>query len=310
MPLDAHAQAVLAAFADLPPLDPATLTIEHYRAFLAAGQRPVEPEPLAAVNELIAHGATGPIAARAYHPGGDGPLPVVAFFHGGGFVSLGLDSHDALCRRLARLSGALVVSFDYRLAPEAPFPAAAHDAVAAVRWLFAHAAALGGDPVRIAVAGDSAGGNLAAVAAQQLKGDSAAPCHQLLFYPVIDGAAEAASYREQDNVGFLPAALMRWFWQLYLSGADAHDALASPIHSAKLAGLAPATVFTAECDPLRDEGEAYARALAAAGNEVELKRWDGQFHGFASLLNVLPAADAALLEGAAALRRAFAAVPA
>jgi acetyl esterase len=132
----------------------------------------------------------------------------------------------------------------------------------------------------------------------------------LLFYPVIDGAAEAASYREQDNVGFLPAVLMRWFWQLYLAGADAHDALASPIRSTNLHGLAPATVFTAECDPLRDEAEAYARALAAAGNEVTLKRWDGQFHGFASLLGVLPSADAAVAEGAAALRRAFAAVPA
>ncbi|MCW3479696.1 alpha/beta hydrolase [Neisseriaceae bacterium JH1-16] len=310
MPLDAHAQAVLAAFADLPPLDPATLTIEHYRAFLAVGMVPGEPEPLAQVSDLVAQGAAGAIAARAYHPGGNGPLPVVAFFHGGGFVSLGLDSHDALCRRLALLSGALVVSFDYRLAPEAPFPAAAHDAVAAVRWLHAHAAALGGDPGRIAVAGDSAGGNLAAVAAQQLRGDAAEPCHQLLLYPAVDGAADTASYHEHVNVGFLPAALMRWFWQLYLGDADAHDPLASPLRSAKLAGLAPATVFTAECDPLRDEGEAYARALAATGNAVELKRWDGQFHGFASLLGVLPAADAAVAEGAAALRRAFAAVPA
>jgi len=310
MPLDAHAQAVLAAFADLPPLDPATLTIEHYRAFLAAGMVPGEPEPLAAVTDLVAQGAAGPLAARAYHPGGNAPLPVVAFFHGGGFVSLGLDSHDALCRRLARLSGALVVSFDYRLAPEAPFPAAAHDAIAAVRWLHAHVATLGGDPTRIAVVGDSAGGNLAAVAAQQLRGDAAEPCHQLLLYPAVDGAADTASYREHVNVGFLPAALMRWFWQLYLGGGNAHDALASPLRSANLTGLAPATVFTAECDPLRDEGEAYARALAAAGNAVELKRWDGQFHGFASLLNVLPAADAAVAEGAAALRRAFAAVPA
>ncbi|MDN0074508.1 alpha/beta hydrolase [Crenobacter sp. SG2303] len=310
MPLDAHAQAVLAAFADLPPLDVSTVTIDHYRAFLAAGMAPAEPEALTAVSDVVAAGAAGPIAARVYHPDGDGPLPVVAFFHGGGFVSLGLDSHDALCRRLARLSGALVVSFDYRLAPEHPFPAAAHDAVAALRWLRTHAAELGGDAARIAVAGDSAGGNLAAVASQQLRGDAAEPCHQLLFYPVIDGAAEAASYREHVSVGFLPAELMRWFWQQYLAGADAHHALASPIRSANLAGLAPATVFTAECDPLRDEGEAYARALAAAGNTVELKRWDGQFHGFASLLGVLPAADAAVAEGAAALRRAFATVAA
>jgi acetyl esterase len=232
---------------------------------------------------------------------------VVAFFHGGGFVSLGLDSHDALCRRLAKLSGALVVAFDYRLAP---FPAPVHDAITALRWLHQNAAVLGGDAQRLAVAGDSAGGNLAAVACQQLRNEPACPRHQLLFYPVLDGAADSASYREFAEGYFLTAELMRWFWQHYLAGADPLHVCASPARQPNLAGIAPSTIFTAECDPLRDEAETYAQALAAAGCEVTLQRWDGQFHGFASLLGLLPAADAALEQGAAALRQALAPIAA
>jgi acetyl esterase len=291
MPLDSYAQGMLAAFNSLPQPDVATLTVADYRAGLASQVLTITPDPLPSVQDLTAQGSDGPIAARAYHPGGTDPLPVVAFFHGGGFVSLGLDSHDALCRRLAKLSGALVVAFDYRLAPEHPFPAPVHDAIAALRWLHQDAAALGGDAQRLAVAGDSAGGNLAAVACQQLRNEPACPRHQLLFYPVLDGAADSASYREFADGYFLTAELMRWFWQHYL------------------AGIAPSTIFTAECDPLRDEAETYAQALAAAGCEVTLQRWD-QFHGFASLLGLLPAADAALEQGAAALRQALAPIAA
>jgi acetyl esterase len=305
MPLDSAAQQLLAALSSLSQPDPATLTVAAYRAQLASQTLPIQPDPLPSVRDLSAQGAAGAIAARAYHPGGDGPLPVVAFFHGGGFVSLGLDSHDALCRRLAKLSGALVVAFDYRLAPEHPFPAPLEDAIAALRWLHRHAAELGGDADRLAVAGDSAGGNLAAAASLRLRGEAPCPRHQLLFYPVIDAAADSASYREFADGYFLTAGLMHWFWRHYLAGATPRQPDASPLHHPDLAGTPDTTIFTAECDPLRDEGEAYAHALSAAGVRVMLKRWNGQFHGFASLLGLLPAADAALEEGAAALRNSL-----
>jgi acetyl esterase len=199
-----------------------------------------------------------------------------------------------------------VLSVDYRLAPEAPFPAAAHDACDAVRWAAASARDLGARDGALAVAGDSAGGNLAAVAVQQLRGSGIAFAHQLLLYPVVDCASEHPSYESLGNGYFLTAAMMRWFGRHYFAGdADRASPLASPLAAPDLTGLPPATIVSAEYDPLRDEAEAYAARLAQAGTPATLVRWPGQMHGFASMLGALDAADRALSFAARALRRAF-----
>ena len=302
MPLDPQAQALADALAHAPLPDPATLTIAGYRAFLTAFP-PLPGEPLASVQDRTLPGPDGAVKIRIYHPQPGECLPLTVFFHGGGFVSCGLDSHDNLCRRLANQASTVVVSVDYRLAPEHRFPAAADDACAALRWLAAHAGEIGADAARIAVAGDSAGGNLAAVVAQQMP---ALLRHQLLFYPVTDSACDTASFGEFASGAMLRADLMRWFWMQYLARAeDGRDPRASPLRAQRLQGLPPATIITAECDPLRDEGEAYASVLSNAGVAVTLRRWAGQFHGFASLLGPLDAAGQALAFAAESLRKAF-----
>ncbi len=228
------------------------------------------------------------------------------FFHGGGFVACGLDTHANLCRTLAQRAQTVVLSVDYRLAPEARFPAAAHDACDAVLWAAANAADLRVRPGALAVAGDSAGGNLAAVAAQQLRHDGVPIAHQLLLYPVVDCASEHPSYESMGSGYFLSAEMMRWFKDQYFSeGANRADPLASPLAADDLTGVASATVISAEYDPLRDEAEHYAARLAQAGVLTTLLRWPGQMHGFASLLGVLDAADHALTIAARALRHAL-----
>jgi acetyl esterase len=288
----------------MPKPDFGTLTVAHYRAGLAAFP-PLPPleDALATVEDGALEGAAGPLAMRLYRPLGDGPHPLTVFFHGGGFVSCGLDTHDNICRRLAAQAGTMVVSVDYRLAPEHPFPAAADDAVAALRWLHAHAASLGADPARIALAGDSAGANLAAGAALEA---GVALRHQLLLYPVIDAACASASYTALADAPMLSADMMRWFWRQYLPNAQAaSDPRAALLRHGALQSAPPTTVVTAECDPLRDEGEAYALALAQAGVPVTLRRWPAVFHGFASLLGPLDAARAAVDHAACQLRQAF-----
>lgn len=309
MRFDPEAQPIVDALAQMPTPDFTTLNAQDYRASMAQFPPPQAlDDVLAEVADGSLPGPAGPLCFRSYRPEGACPFPVTLFFHGGGFIGLGLDSHDNLCRRLAARAGTLVVSVAYRLAPEHPYPAAVDDALAATCWVHANAAALGGDPTRLAVAGDSAGGTLAAVVAQQSRALDIAICHQLLLYPATDSRCDTASYRELANAPMLPPDLMRWFWRQYL-GADpaaGDDARASPLRQTDLRGLAPATVITAEFDPLRDEGEAYARALQAAGVPVSLTRWAGQFHGFASLLVPLGAAREALEVCAAGLRQAFA----
>ncbi|MFJ4293762.1 alpha/beta hydrolase [Cupriavidus sp. NPDC089707] len=309
MPLDPQARAMLDAMAAMPSPDFSTLRAADYRAALAAMPGFAPGDAIAAQRDLTLDGAAGPLRARLYRPDDSAALPLVIYFHGGGFVLCGLDSHDNICRSLARRSGALVLSVDYRLAPEARFPAAADDAVAAVRWAAAHAAQLGADPARIAVAGDSAGGNLAAVACQQLRGSGIALCHQLLLYPYLDctdGAAASASYRDCAAGYFLSAAELDWYRAQYLANpADAADVRASPLQQRDLHGLPPATLITAEFDPLRDQGEAYGEALQRAGNSATVRRWPGQFHGFISMQGVIDAASDALDAAAAALRQAW-----
>ena len=230
------------------------------------------------------------------------------YFHGGGWVIGSLETHDGTCRELAAGAGCVVVSVDYRLAPEHRYPAAAEDCYAATRWCAEHAAELAIDARRIAVGGDSAGGNLAAVVAQMAR-DRGGPglVLQLLVYPVTDHDFGTASYRDNAAGYLLTAADMRWFWGHYLGDDTARGAepYASPLRAASLAGLPPALVITAELDPLRDEGEAYARALEAAGVAAKLHRYDGMIHGFFGMSAIMDQAVAAVREATGTLRFAF-----
>jgi len=287
-------------------------------------------EEVAEVRELDVPGAAGPIRVRVFRPldtadgasaaarGGRGRadeppargadrLPLVAYLHGGGWAVGTLDAFDPLCRALANASGALVASIDYRLAPEHPFPAAPDDARAAVRWLAAHAGDLGADPARLAIAGDSAGANLATVTARRLRDDGGPALRfQALIYPVCDSALNTPSYRDFGSGFGLSAASMKRYWELYLDGADGRHPDASPLQAGDLAGLPPAFVLTAGYDVLRDEGEAYANALRDAGAAVTLRRYDGAVHGFFRWLAKAAIARRAVAEAGTALRAGLA----
>ncbi|NEA22839.1 alpha/beta hydrolase [Actinomadura bangladeshensis] len=309
MPLDPRAAGIAAAMtAGFPKVGTEVTDAVHARRILAAAPRPdLEPIRVAATEDLVLPGPHR-LPVRIYWPHAPAPAPVVVFFHGGGFTLCGLDTHDRPCRALAADTGAIVVSVDYRLAPEHRFPAAADDARTAVAWAHAHSAAFGGDPERLAVAGDSAGGALAAVACLDAR-DAAGPpiAFQLLIYPVTDAAQDTASYREHAEGGFLTAAAMRWYWKQYLPDlSHGLDHRASPLRAADLSRLPPACVITADCDPLRDEGEAYAARLSEAGVPVRAHRFPGTFHGFYGLDHALPAAADARELAASALRNALA----
>ncbi|PJN29611.1 alpha/beta hydrolase [Kitasatospora sp. CB02891] len=291
MPLHPQAEAVRAqrAAAGTPPLY--TRTLAEARAADLADIRAAagNPEPVGSVEELTVPGPGGPLPLRVYRPERDGRLPVLLYLFGGGWTLGSPDTGDAICRRLTNAVGCVTVSVGYRLAPEHPFPAAVHDVIAGAEWIAANAAELGVDPERIAVGGDSAGGNLAAaltLAARERGGPALR--HQLLVYPNTDHAADTPSVREHDDPLLFNRRSVAWYWGHYLADpADGADPLASPLRAPSLAGLPPATVITAEYDPLRDEGEAYARALRAAGVPVELRRYDGMPHGFFAMAGVL-----------------------
>ena len=257
-------------------------------------------EEVAEVRDVVA----GDLRIRTYRPHENGG-GVVAYTHGGGWMMGTLDSYDSALRALAGAAGAVVASIDYRMAPEHRFPAAVDDALAGVRWLAAHAGELGGDGSRLAVAGDSAGGNLAAVAALRLRGELPLRL-QALIYPITDSGLDTPSYREFASGHGLSAASMRRFWDLYLDGADGRHPDVSPLQAPDLRGGAPAYVLTAEEDVLRDEGEAYAARLREAGVPAELVRWPGTIHGFFRWLAVAGAAREAIGAVGAALRRALA----
>jgi len=268
---------------------------------------PPAPE-IGAVKDLTADGPAGTIPVRLYRPKGvptSTMLPALVFFHGGGWVIGDIETHDVLCRQLTAGAGISVVNVDYRLAPEHKFPAAIDDAWAATRWVAAHAAALGIDAGRLAVGGDSAGGNLAAVVAL-LARDHGAPslALQVLVYPVTDVGAESQSYADFAEGFMLTRDSMRWFIAHYLTGKpDAVDWRLSPLRAPSLARVAPALVVMAGFDPLRDEGDAYARKLREAGVRVDTICYGGMIHGFVPMGRLIETGNRAVAHIAATLRQ-------
>ena len=320
MALDPQAKALLDTMPPMP--DFSTLDLALIRAGMAAGVLgPAEPEAVAKVENRTIPGPAGEIPVRVYtpqvsrsepkasevHEAGSGPHPGLVYFHGGGFVLCNLDTHDGICRGLANAAGCIVVSIDYRLAPEHPYPAAPEDCYAATQWVAKNGSELGIDVSRLAIGGDSAGGNLTAVTAL-LARDRGGPAlrFQLMIYPVTDCAFDTASYRENGEGYFLTQGMMRWFWEKYLADPkQGGEGYASPLRAADLANLPPGLCITAEYDPLRDEGEAYAARLREAGIDVRSSRYPGMFHGFFGMTEQLDKAREALAEASAALRAAL-----
>ncbi|MGQ0698121.1 MAG: alpha/beta hydrolase [Panacagrimonas sp.] len=269
---------------------------------------PPSAAKLASVADRKIPGPAGEIGVRVYTPEGAGPFPVLSFFHGGGFVLGDLESHDAVCREIAGGANCVVVAVDYRLAPEHKFPAAPDDCVAAVKWVASNAAAIKGDASRLAVAGDSAGGNLAAVVAQRLRDENGAKlCAQLLIYPATQWGGKPTKSMVDNAEGYLLTRKdMEWFGNHYLAmPADAKLPSASPALAKSLAGLPPALVLTAEFDPLRDEGEDYGKALQAAGVPTTVSRYDGAIHAFYSFFGIMEPGRKAMDESIRWLREQF-----
>lgn len=319
-PLSGHLHPEVAAYLEqqaalgLPTIDslPLAQTRAGFARVLAQCGGP--RQPVARIEDLTlpgprVGGAAGPdLAARLYHPQPDRQLGVLVYFHGGGWVIGDLDTHDALCRDLAVHGECAVLAVDYRLAPEHPFPAAVDDARAALHWCAAHGGALHLDPTRVAVGGDSAGGNLAAVLALDSRDGGLALAFQLLIYPAIDlGSLDTESYRQCASGFGLTRADVAWFLEQYFGADDAsrHDWRASPLRAPDLRDLPPALVMTAEFDVLRSEGEDYAVALEAAGNAVTLRRYDGATHGFMSMAGLFELGRQGRRDAAAALKAAL-----
>ena len=318
MPLDPQIQAERDrrerdAVAPLYTMSLAEARAADLAAIRAAGG---EPEPVREISELTIPGPGGKLTVRLYRPIGDGwlptPLPLLLYCFGGGWVLGSIDTADGVARALANAAGVLVAVPGYRLAPEHPFPAAIEDCHAALRWLARNAERIGADPARFAVGGDSAGGNLAAALALRLRdggadrddgGGGPVLAAQLLVYPNTDQSADDASMRAGDDPYLFNRHSVAWYRGHYLRSArDAADPLASPLRAATLKGLPPALVITAEYDPLRDQGEAYASRLAEDEVPVTLSRYDGMAHGFFTSLGTLDAARAALAQAASWLR--------
>lgn len=291
----------------LPPLETLPVDAAREQYVETANKLDADPEPMAEVAErTIEDPETGrSIGVRIYRPDGlpDTPAPALVYYHGGGWVIGTLETHDRICRTLAAGAGCTVLSVDYALAPEHKFPAAVEDAQAAFRWTVGAAEDLRIDPGRIAVGGDSAGGNLAAVVCQ-LERDAGrpGPCFQLLIYPATDAAGDYPSRQANGDGYLLTVPLMDWFRDHYLDGADPADPRFSPLRAASLSDLPPALVVTAGFDPLLDEGRAYAEALSAAGVAAELRNYPGMIHGFINLAGGVDVARQAVDEMAAALK--------
>ena len=310
MPLDPQAQRVIDGMAalNLKPVEESTPA--EARESIRTRTAALGPFPdVAAVVDHRVPVSGGQIIVRAYSPGGPGPHPALVYYHGGGWVIGDLYSHDGLCRSITNAARCAVLSVDYRLAPESKYPVAVEDSYAALLWIVANAERLGIDRRRIAVGGDSAGGNLAtvmALVARDRKGPRLAL--QVLIYPVTDHDLDTRSYLENATGYVLTREGMRWFWNHYLAReAQGREPYASPLRASSLAGLPPALIITAEYDPLCDEGETYAARLRDAGVPVTLTRYPGMFHGFVRMTNILDKARTALDEIASSVQKAFAA---
>jgi acetyl esterase len=304
MPVDPQIQALLDMGTGVPATN--TLSVAAARTQYEARIGLMAPAAhIATVTERTVQGPGGDLKLRIYRPVGEGPFPLLVFFHGSGFVLCSLDTHDGMCRNLCAGAGCVVVSVDYRLAPEHKFPAGLDDCVFATSWVSEHAAELEGDAGRVVVGGDSAGGNLAAAAALRIR-DEGGPVllGQLLIYPVTDYYTPGTpSYRENADGYGLTRDTMVWFWDHYLSDpAEAAEPYASPLRARDLSGLPAALVVTAEYDPLCDEGEYYAAKLRAAGTAATTSRWDGMNHGFFFWVGRVDKAGDAMAESCAWLR--------
>jgi len=310
MPLLSSFRGILDAVASAPtplwelPIAEARRNAEVGAAFLGG-----EPEHVGLVRDRTIPGPGGPISVRVYQPDGYGPHGVLVYFHGGGYVMCSIDTHDTLCRQLCNRGRCVVVSVDYRLAPEHPFPAGLDDAIAAMQWVQDNAAEVNGDRSRVAVGGDSAGANFAAVAAIVNRDGSRRPGLrlQLLLYPATDRRGGYASLVENGEGYLLSTAMRQWFGRLYIPAtADLADWRLSPMCATTLDELAPAHVVTAEFDPLRDEGDAYAVRLASSGVPVEHRRVSGMIHGFMQYGSLVPEVMTEIDLVGARLRKALA----
>jgi acetyl esterase len=313
MPVDPQIANILKFLADSGAPAMASGTVEQGRAGFRAGTVGVRnlaalPQ-VASVEDITVPGGEGPRPARIYRPAATGPVPTMVFFHGGGFVIGDIETHDDQARLICRDAELVVVSVDYRLAPEHPFPAGFEDCLAATRWAADHIDELGGDPAKLVVGGDSAGGNLAAVVSLACRESGPTLAAQFLIYPGIDldPAAEYPSRVENAEGYFLTAEDMLWFGGHYLpEGADVTDPRLSPIRAASLAGAPAAVIGVAEFDPLRDEGLAYGKALADAGVDVVVRCYDGMIHGFFGFTQLSPGAASAAADMVARLRELLA----
>lgn len=308
MPVDPQIQALLDKGTGVPATH--LLPVAEARAQYEARIPLMAPaRPIGGVEELVIDGPGGPLRLRIYRPLGRGQFPLLVFFHGSGFVLCSLDTHDGICRNLCAGAGCIVVSVDYRLAPEHKFPAGLEDCVAATIWASHNAAALGADPGRVVVGGDSAGGNMAAVTALRLRDAGGPRLHgQLLLYPVTDYHTPGTPSYAQNAEGYgLTRETMKWFWAHYLRDeSEATDPHAAPLRAPDLSGLPPAFVLTAEYDPLRDEGEAYGLRLRDAGVDVSILQSDGMNHGFLFWVGRVDRAALAMDAGCSWLRERFA----
>lgn len=309
MPLNPLLEQLLKEMAEsqAPPIHelPPAMAREMYRQM----QNVRHPVQLPRVEDFSIPGPGGALRLRAFYPVATpaSPLPVALFFHGGGWVIGDLDTHEPVCRALAEGTGAAVLSVDYRLAPEAPFPAAFDDCLAAVDWVAAEGAGLNLDPARLAVVGDSAGGNLAATVALAARDRGPNLLAQVLVYPVTDTSLDYPSHLENGAGYLLTREAMEYFIATYIPDAGQRgDARVAPNRVAELGKLPPALVITAEFDPLRDEGEEYAKRLEAAGNQVQLTRYDGMIHGFFNMAELLEDARTAMEEACRFLRERLA----
>jgi acetyl esterase len=285
MPLDAESAKLLAERRKIGVAPVSGQSVAEVRASRRAWREKTSgpAAPVHATQDVEVPTAAGAVPVRAYRPDERGGLPVIVFFHGGGWVLGDLGHSDLLCRWLCRESGCLVVNVDYRLAPEHPYPAAIDDAYAVLTWLFRGAAGLGVDPRQLAVAGASAGGNIAAAVAMIARDRGAPPlAAELLIYPCLDAACATASYAEFADGYIVSTEDMRWYWRQYVAAGKQTEPYAAPLHASDLAGLPPTLIITAEYDCVRDDGERYADRLKTAGVPVRLHRYEGTLHGFFS----------------------------